>query len=81
MPGAGPVRVITDRGILTANPETGELELDAIYAGSTAEEVKATVGWDLVVRDPLPTIDPPSPGVLRLIRDVVDPDRHFLRPD
>ena len=81
MPGAGPVRVITDRGILTANPETGELELDAIYAGSTAEEVKAAVGWDLVVRDPLPTIDPPSAGVLRLIRDVVDPDRHFLRPD
>src|SRR5689334_16769938 len=33
MPGGGPVRVITDRGTLAANPETGELELDALYAG------------------------------------------------
>jgi len=79
MPGAGPVRVITDRGTLTANPETGELELTALYAGATVEEVKSAVGWDLVVKDPLPTVDPPSAGELRLIRDVVDPDRHFLR--
>ena len=34
MPGAGPVRVITDRGTLAANPETGELELDALYPGT-----------------------------------------------
>jgi glutaconate CoA-transferase, subunit B len=81
MPGAGPLRVITDRGTLTANPETGELELAALYAGATVEEVKSAVGWDLAVRDPLPTVDPPSAGELRLLRDVVDPDRRFLRPD
>jgi len=79
MPGAGPVRVITDRGTLAANPDTGELELDAVYRGTSADDVQSAVGWDLVVRDPLVTIAPPKPEELRLLRDVVDPKRHFLR--
>ena len=39
MPGAGPVRVITDKAILEADPETGELVLAALYPGITADEV------------------------------------------
>jgi len=79
MPGAGPVRVITDRGTLSANLETGELELDALYPGVSADEVRAGVGWDLEVRDALEDCDPPTPDELRLLREVVDPGRHFLR--
>ncbi len=40
MPGAGPVRVITDKGILEADAETGELVLAALYPGVTADEVR-----------------------------------------
>ena len=79
MPGAGPVRVITDRGTLAANPETGELELDALYPGTTVDDVRAGVGWDLVVREDLATYDPPDAEALRLLRDVVDPNRYYLR--
>jgi glutaconate CoA-transferase subunit B len=79
MPGAGPVRVITDRGTLAANPETGELELDALYPGTSVGDVRSAVGWELAVRDPLAAIDPPTPEELRLLRDVVDPKRRFLR--
>src|SRR5688572_1723412 len=79
MPGAGPVRVITDRGTLAANPQSGELELDALYPGVSADEVRAGVGWDLAVRDALEDCDPPTPDELRLLREVVDPGRHFLR--
>jgi len=79
MPGAGPVRVITDRGTLAANRDTGELELDALFPGTSIDDVLSSVGWHLAVRDPLTPIDPPSAEELRLLRDVVDPKRHFLR--
>lgn len=79
MPGAGPVRVITDRGMLAANSETGELELDALYAGTTVEDVRAGIGWDLAVRQGVTAVEPPTANELQLLREVVDPDRHFLK--
>ena len=50
MPGAGPTRVITDKGILAANESTGELELATLYPGVTVDEVRRGVGWELAVR-------------------------------
>ena len=47
MPGAGPVKVVTDKAILEADPETGELVLAALYPGVEADEVRAGVGWPL----------------------------------
>jgi glutaconate CoA-transferase subunit B len=79
MPGAGPVRVITDRGTLAANPDSGELELESIYSGSSVEDIRAGVGWDLVVRDSLPMVGPPTLQELGLLREVVDPKRRFTR--
>ncbi len=79
MPGAGPVRVITDRGTLASNQSTGELELDALYPGMSIDDVRPHVGWSLQVRDPLEAVDPPTAEELRLLRDVVDPKRRFLR--
>ena len=78
MPGAGPVRVITDLGVLAANPQTGELELEALYPGTLEKDVRASVGWELVVRSTLSMIEPPTTDELRLLREVVDPSRHFL---
>jgi glutaconate CoA-transferase subunit B len=78
MPGAGPVRVITDRGTFAAGPQSGELELDALFPGTSAEQVRSSVGWDLVVREPLATAAPPTADELRLLREVVDPRRRFL---
>jgi glutaconate CoA-transferase subunit B len=79
MPGAGPVRVITDRGILDADPELdGELVLTAINPGVRVDEVRGNVGWDLRVRDPLLTIEPPSEDVLRVLREHLDPNRRYL---
>src|SRR5688572_1350188 len=57
MPGAGPVRVITDRATLSANPETGELELAALYPGASVEDVQSGVGWELVAHPALSTIE------------------------
>lgn len=78
MPGAGPVRVITDRGTLAAHPDTGELELEALYPGMSVDDVRSAIGWDLVARAALETVDAPTAEELRLLRDVVDPRRRFL---
>ena len=48
MPGAGPVKVVTDKAILEADAD-GELVLAALYPGVEADEVRAGVGWPLQV--------------------------------
>jgi glutaconate CoA-transferase subunit B len=79
LPGAGPVKVITDKAILEADPKSGELVLVALYPGVTADEVRAGVGWPLVVRTTLLEVSPPTPRELQLLREVLDPKRLFLR--
>ena len=79
MPGAGPVRVVTDKGVLEADPETGELVLAALYPGVTTAEVRAAVGWPLRCRATLSPVAPPDPAELQLLRDVLDPRRLYLK--
>ena len=78
MPGAGPVKVITDKAILESDSD-GELALTALYPGVTVDEVKAGVGWPLRVRAALDCVEPPSAETLRLLRDVLDPERLYLK--
>jgi glutaconate CoA-transferase subunit B len=78
MPGAGPVKVITDKAILEADPD-GELALAALYPGVTVDEVKAGVGWALRERGQLGCVEPPSGESLRLLREVLDPERLYLK--
>ena len=78
MPGAGPIKVITDKGILENDQETGEMILTALYPGVTVGEVKANVGWSLKARDQLGQVSPPTGEELRLLREVLDPKQLFL---
>lgn len=78
MPGAGPIKIITDRGILENDPETGEMILTALYPGVTVDEVKANVGWPLKTRGQLDLVAPPTERELYLLREVLDPKKLFL---
>jgi glutaconate CoA-transferase subunit B len=78
LPGAGPVKVITDRGVLEPDT-TGELVLTAIYPGVTPASIAHDVGWPLRFREPLDTLDPPTDAELALLRDRLDPDKLFLK--
>jgi glutaconate CoA-transferase subunit B len=79
MPGAGPVKVITDKGILEADPESGELVLTALYPGIEADELRAGVGWPLRARPELECVEPPDARALHLLREVLDPQRLYLK--
>ena len=79
MPGAGPLKVITDKGILEPDPESGELVLTAVYPGVSVDEVRSSVGWPLRVRDALGCVEPPDATALHLLRDVLDPHQLYLK--
>ena len=79
MPGAGPVKVITDKAILAAEEESGELVLAALYPGVAAAEVQAGVGWPLRQRPALTPVAPPTVTELELLREVLDPERRYLK--
>jgi glutaconate CoA-transferase subunit B len=71
--------VITDMGILETDPESGELELAALYPGVTAESFSRGVGWPLRVRASLRDVAPPSLHELDLLRHTLDPHKLFLK--
>ena len=79
MPGAGPTRVITDQGVLEADPETGELRLAALYPGVQAAQVAAGAGWGLRSRSQLAELEPPTERELHLLREVLDRNRLYLK--
>jgi glutaconate CoA-transferase subunit B len=78
MPGAGPVKVVTDKAVLETDPESGELCLSGLYPGVTVAEVQAGVGWPLRARPALTTPAAPSAEELRLLREVLDPRGLYL---
>jgi glutaconate CoA-transferase subunit B len=78
MPGAGPLKVITDKAILEADPDTGEMVLAALYPGVRTDVVRAGVSWPLATRSRLAPVAPPSVTELRLLREVLDPNGLFL---
>jgi len=79
MPGAGPVKVITDKAVLEVDEGTGELVLAALYPGVEASDVRGCVGWPLACRPRPGRVAPPDATELRLLRDVLDPERLYLK--
>jgi glutaconate CoA-transferase subunit B len=79
LPGAGPVRVITDKCILDADSDLGgELVLTTLYPAVRADDVRAHVGWDLRVREPLRELEPPNEELLRVLREELDREGRYL---
>jgi glutaconate CoA-transferase, subunit B len=78
-PGAGPVMVITDMGILEPDAESGELVLAALYPGVTAGMVAKGIAWPLKSRASLRDVPPPTPQELDLLRHRLDPHKLFLK--
>jgi len=66
--GAGPRAVITDFGMLTPEPDTEELVLSALFAGTTAAEARAAIGWPLRAGAAVAAIEPPTPQELETLR-------------
>ena len=78
-PGDRVHRVITDKAILEPEGSTRELLLAALYPGVEAADVQAGIGWTLRCKPQVHRIDPPTRVELQLLREVLDPQRHYLK--
>jgi glutaconate CoA-transferase, subunit B len=66
--GAGPRTVITDLGVLRADPVTSELVLAELHPGVDVEQARSSTGWPLTVRENLTVTDPPTERELAVLR-------------
>ena len=74
----GPSRVITDKAIFGFHPETKQMTLLSIHPGSTLEDVLGTMGFAPLVPQQVPFTEPPTDEQVRLIREVIDPQRMYM---
>lgn len=73
MPGRGPDRVITDKGIFSFDNPEREMMLVELVPGETIESVQEQIGWPIRVAPELREMTPPSPQELTIIREQLDP--------
>lgn len=77
-PGQRVAKVITDKGVLVRDAESGELLLAALYPGIEVTDVQAAVGWKLRSNSRVERLEPPTSVELQLLREVLDPQRLYL---
>jgi glutaconate CoA-transferase subunit B len=66
--GRGPVRVITDLGVLEPDPRSLELTLTAVHPGVDADDAREATGWELAVADDLRVSAAPTAEELDALR-------------
>lgn len=68
--GAGPVRVITDLGVLEPHPDTRELVLTGVHPGVEVDAVREATGWELVVAEDVDVTPEPTHTELSVVRSL-----------
>jgi glutaconate CoA-transferase subunit B len=77
VPGAGPVALVTDLGLLAPDPQ-GELVLTHLHPGVDVETVKDATGWKLKIGPDLAVTPTPTPSEIDVLHRL-DPHRIYLR--
>jgi glutaconate CoA-transferase subunit B len=74
----GPSVVVTTMGVMRFRPETREMYLESFHPGLSAEAIAGETGFPLdiegAVETPIPSLDE-----LYILREIVDPERVFLK--
>jgi glutaconate CoA-transferase subunit B len=70
LPGRGPVKVITDLGVLEPDPRTCELTLTHLHDGVSVDEARDATGWELAVARDLRPSPAPTDEELAALRDL-----------
>jgi len=76
LPRGGPSVLITTLGVFRFVHEAAVLE--SYHAHSSVDEIRARTGWELRVAEDVRETEPPSPEVLRIIREY-DPEGYWTR--
>ncbi len=74
----GPLYVVSTLGRLGFDQDTARMTLEAVYPGVTVQDVIGNTGFELLIPDDVPTIDPPTVDELRLLREEIDPSGLYI---
>lgn len=76
LPG-GPSRVITDKAVFGFDPQSKRMRLETIHPNTTLEDVLSNMSFAPIVPDELPITATPTAEQIRLIREVIDPEKAY----
>ena len=79
-PGTGPQLVVTDLGVYDFR-DRGEMTVTSVHPDVTSEEVRNKTGWEIEVPVNVSTTPPPTAEELRILREDLDPNRHYLKSE
>jgi len=68
----GPIAIVTTKCVMKFDEETKEAYLAEYFPGTTPEEIKKTIGWDIDVSRAVEST-PPTREQIRILREEVDP--------
>lgn len=74
-PDTGPEVLITNKAVLRFDKSSGEAYLESYHPGSSVDDAVENTPWNLTVSDDVRETEPPTGEELRVIREVLDPNR------
>jgi glutaconate CoA-transferase subunit B len=74
-PDTGPDVIITNKAVMRFDRATGEACLETYHPDTSVEEVRENTPWELRVADDVHETEPPTEEELRVLREVLDPQR------
>lgn len=74
-PDTGPAAIITNKAVMRFDRATRQAYLATFHPDTSVEEVRRCTPWDLAVADDVHATEPPTAEELRVLREVLDPDR------
>ncbi|WP_445503451.1 CoA-transferase subunit beta [Microvirga sp. G4-2] len=79
LPGAGPVRVITDLGILGFDPVTKQMQIEQCFPSITPDRIKENISFEISEAPSIKEAPTPSCEQLHLLRTQIDPDGVYVK--
>lgn len=77
--GSGPLNVVSTLALLGYDHQhTYRMTLEAVYPGVSVEQVVQNTGFELIIPEQVPTLDPPTAEELHTLRQEIDPDRLYI---
>jgi len=76
----GPRMVISDMGTYRFDEETKRMYLNSYFPFTTPEEIQASCGFEIDISRAYKE-EAPSPELIRVIREEVDPNHVFIKPE
>lgn len=76
----GPLMVVTDRGVMKFDEDSKRMYLAGYYETSSREEIIENTSFDIDVSKAV-KLDPPSPEVIKIIREQIDPMQVFIKQE